>query len=67
MRDTSLVGSMELGDLPRRWRRLEYLHRRALEVSAGAPPQITRLQVDESRLGGHRLYTGVERGPWSSI
>ena len=61
MLDRSVVGSLELGDLPRRWRKLEYLQRRANAVSESSPPQITRSQVDESRVGGHRLYAGVER------
>lgn len=57
-----LVGILDLAGLPRRWRHLDFLHERALGMSQqGGSAVITPRQVDQARLGGHRLYPNVER------
>lgn len=55
------AGSLELGDVPRRWRQLDYLHQRAIQVSQTQPLELTPCRTDQSRRGGHRLYSNVER------
>lgn len=56
------VGILDLAGLPRRWRHLDFLHERALGMSQqGGSAVITPRQVDQARLGGHRLYPNVER------
>ncbi len=59
--ERTTVGTLDLGELPRQWRKLDFLNARAPEVREGRGALLTRSQVDVSRPGGHRLYSGVER------
>jgi hypothetical protein len=56
------VGVLEFGDLPTSWRKLDAVFEMAHRVSSARDARLfDGRAVDESRLGGHRLYPLVER------
>jgi hypothetical protein len=57
-----LIGDLDLGPQPSRWRKVELMFRHAVRVRDRRDGAlITSRRVDESRAGGHRLYAGAER------
>lgn len=62
LQKSELVGELNLGSLPTRWRKLDFVigHTNAVVARRDARV-IDGRGVDESRIGGHRLYPIVER------
>lgn len=58
---TVQVGELNLGEIPRLWRKLDYLMTKAGEVTESQQPGLTRFSIDSTRPGGHRLYAAVVR------
>ena len=62
LHDPDVVGDLDLGDLPTRWRKVDFVIREVRRVTNERDPLVVDARaVDESRPGGHRLYPAAER------
>lgn len=60
--DAKNMGAMDFGDLPRQWRRLDLIRAEVQKVvGERLADSFDPRQIDEGRLGGHRLYGTVEK------